>query len=207
MHSRHVLSFSRLQTEDRTAQGVAEQAHACHGAPVHIRFLNGDDAPAFRLLRLEALRELPEGFGASYAEVRDEPWAAFDHSFRSEWTSGDNVILGAFQGPRLVGAVGLRRWTREKQRHKGYIWILFVEPGTRGRGTGRRLLGAAIAYARDLEGLQQIQLSVSEDGQAARSLYVACGFEPFGCERNALRIHDRFVDLQLMALHLGPDSR
>lgn len=207
MHSRQVLSSPRLRTDDRSAPDRAEQAYACQRAPVHIRFLNEDDAPAFRLLRLEALRELPEGFGATYAEVRAEPWAAFDLRFRNEWTSGDNVILGAFHGPRLVGAIGLRRWTREKQRHKGYIWILFVEPGTRGQGTGRRLLGSAIAYARDLEGLQQIQLSVSEDGQAARSLYVACGFEPFGCERNALKIHDRFVDLQLMALHLGKYSR
>lgn len=188
-------------------QGVAEKAHACHGAPVHIRFLNEDDAPAFRLLRLEALRELPEGFGATYAEVRDEPWAVFDLRFRNEWTSGDNVILGAFRGPRLVGAIGFRRWTREKQRHKGYIWILFVEPDTRGQGTGRRLLRSVIAYARDLEGLHQIQLSVSEDGQAARSLYVACGFESFGCERDALKVHDRFIDLQLMALHLDKHSR
>lgn len=167
-----------------------------------VRYLNESDAHAFQILRLDALREFPEAFGMTYAEERDSPWSEYLQRFHTEWISGDSVILGAFLSGRLVGALGLRRWMREKQRHKGYIWIFFLEPEARGNGFGRHLLNAGLQYARQLPGLAQIQLSVSAGSQSARTLYVSFGFEPFGCERHALKVQDRFIDLELMALNL-----
>lgn len=171
--------------------------------PVEIRFLTEADARSFRALRLTALREFPEAFGMTYAEERDDYWPEYLQRFQTEWISGDNVILGAFLGGQLVGALGLRRWKREKQRHKGYIWIFYVEPEVRGNGLGRRLLNAGLQYARQLPELAQVQLSVAAGSQSARSLYVSLGFEPFGLERKALKVHDTFIDLELMALHLS----
>jgi len=168
-----------------------------------IRHLNASDAEAFRVLRLNALREFPEAFGMGYAEERDRPWADYVQRFQSEWTADDNAMLGAFVNGRLVGSLGLRRWEREKQRHKGYIWIFFVVPQTRGHGIGRRLLDAGVQYARQLAELQQIQLSVTAGSRSARSLYVSFGFEPYGCERKALKVQDTFIDLELMALHFS----
>lgn len=170
---------------------------------LEIRCLNDADAKVFRMLRLEALREFPESFGMTYAEERDTAWPDFFRRFQDEWSSGDNVIFGAFLNGRLVGSLGLRRWTRDKQRHKGYIWIFYVMSEARGKGMGRRLLIAVLQYAHQLPELTQIQLSVSPQNQPARSLYVSFGFESFGLERAALRLQDRFIDLELMTLQLS----
>jgi RimJ/RimL family protein N-acetyltransferase len=174
-----------------------------HHGTKSIRFLEERDASAFRLLRLEALRELPELFSATYAEERELPREEYVRRFKEDWISGDNAIIGAFQGTRLVGGVGLRRWTREKQRHKAYIWILYVELDARGSGTGRQLLDAIITYSRDMEGLDQVQLSVSAESHLVRSLYASNGFRPYGREQGALKIDDRCVDLELMALYFA----
>lgn len=203
MHSRNYLAVPLRRIHERTGRAPEGRPRLLQSGTAAIRLLDERDASAFRLLRLEALRELPDGFSPTYAEERDVPWTDYYRRFKEEWISGDNAIVGAFQGTRLVGAVGLRRWARVKQRHKAYIWILFVEPDARGSGTGRRLLNAVVAYARELEGLDQIQLSVSVESQSARSLYVSCGFESFGCERGALKVDDRSIDLELMALHFS----
>ncbi|MDQ3541207.1 MAG: GNAT family N-acetyltransferase [Chloroflexota bacterium] len=173
-----------------------------HSDSIEIRHLTESDAQAFQTLRLHALRELPEAFGLTYEEERKTSTSAFNQRFRAEWISGDNSILGAFSRGQLVGSIGLRRWSREKQRHKGYIWILYAEPSFRGYGIGRLLLDAILRYARTLAELEQIQLSVSADSRQAYSLYVSFGFEPFGYERHALKLPDKFVDVELMALHM-----
>lgn len=174
---------------------------------VEIRSLEESDALAFRGLWLNALREQPHAFSLTYDEAVDQRLPDFYRRFRSEWIAGDSVILGAFEAHRLVGAVGLRRWTREKQQHKAYIWMCYVEPAFRRRGVGRRLLAAAIERAHRMAGLDQIQLSVSTESQEARALYRSCGFEPFGYEHQALKSGGEFVDLELMVLHICAPPR
>lgn len=168
---------------------------------LEIRALEASDAMAFQTLWLEALQEQPDKFGPNFVEERDRPWVHYVQRFRSEWIARDNVILGAFLAGRLVGAIAIRRWEREKQRHKGYIWIFFVDPTARGCGVGRQLLAAGIRYARQLPGLRQLQLSVATDNGPAQSLYRSFGFEPFGCEWQALKGPNGFIDLELLALH------
>lgn len=167
-----------------------------------IRPLTTANAHEFQELRLQALCEYPEAFGATYREERESSWSSFVQRFEAEWISGDNMILGAFQEGRLVGSLGFRRWSREKQRHKGYIWIFYVTPDVRGRGIGTRLFRDALRYTGALPGLEQLQLSVAAEGRTALSLYAAFGFESYGCERRALKLGDRYVDTELMALHL-----
>lgn len=68
-------------------------------------------------------------------------------------------------------------------------WGVSVIPDARGRGLARRLLEGAIATARDLPGLEQLQLSANADG-FARHLYASLGFVPFGLERRAFKLAD-----------------
>ena len=149
---------------------------------IEIRSLDASHARSFRVLRQKALREFPEAFSLTYTEERDTPWSDYLQRFSAEWTSGDSVILGAFRQEELVGAIGLRRWEREKLRHKSYIWVFFVDPAARRAGIGKRLFSTALQYAAELTDLEQIQLSVSTENQTARAIYVASGFEPFGRE-------------------------
>lgn len=173
-----------------------------HFDSIDIRQLRESDAQAFRTLRRQALREFPEAFGLSHDEERNTSSSDFNQRFLTEWIAGENIILGAFSRDRLVGSIGLRRWNREKQRHKGYIWIFYTEPSLRGNGIGGRLLDAALRYAKTLAELEQIQLTVSAESRRARSLYLSFGFETFGYEQRSLKLPNRFVDVELMALHM-----
>lgn len=203
MRMRNFLGFPPRRNKERSGRAAERRTWVVQRDAKSIRFLEERDASAFRLLRLEALRELPEAFGPTYVEERNMPCEEYFRRFKEDWISGDNAIVGAFQGARIVGAVGLRRWTREKQRHKAYIWILYVELDARGSGIGKQLLDEIITYGRHMEGLDQVQLSVSAESHSVRSLYASSGFRPYGREQGALKIDDRCIDLEFMALHFA----
>jgi len=45
-------------------------------------------------------------------------------------------------------------------------------------------------------------LSVVLTSKEARQLFIAQGFESYGLERDALKLHDRYFDQELMTLRL-----
>ena len=56
--------------------------------------------------------------------------------------------------------------------------------------------------AREMDGLEQVNLCVVSNNERAKKLYQSVGFEIYGTERNALKYNDRYFDEDLMALHL-----
>jgi ribosomal protein S18 acetylase RimI-like enzyme len=102
----------------------------------------------------------------------------------------ESVVFGAYaQG--LIGMLGLSRANQRKVAHKAKLWGMFVVPACRQQGVGIRLLDAAICYARNLDGVTSIHLSVSESAAAARRLYEKAGFETWGIEPDAIRFENR----------------
>ena len=59
--------------------------------------------------------------------------------------------------------------------HRGWVYYLAVVPGSRGRGHGRRLMGAAEQALQAL-GAPKLNLQVRE-GNAAAGFYAAIGYE------------------------------
>ena len=55
-------------------------------------------------------------------------------------------------------------------------------------------LEAAIEYAKSLPDLERINLAVVLTNKEARLLFVAHGFQSYGTERKALKLHDRYFD-------------
>lgn len=195
------------QVNDQYDVAAQRRAPISPAGPIEVRLLHDSEAESFRNLRRNALLEFPEGFSLTQDEEQADSNIGFLHRFQTEWTAGDSIILGAFSAGRLVGALGMLRRNREKQRHKAYIWILFVELGFRGFGIGRRLADTTVAIALQRPGLEQIQLNVSVENSTARSFYVSCGFESFGREPRALKVQDRFIDSEFMVLHLSRGER
>lgn len=167
-----------------------------------IRKLRKADAEAFWNIRLRALRDSPESFGASYEEILERGIAGVAQGLRKRHSTPDDVTFGAFEGTTLVGIAGFRQEEEAKKRHKGVIWGMYVPQELRGKGIGKALLQAAIAYAKTLPGLEQINLSVVLTSKEARHLFISLGFETYGLERRALKLQDRYFDQELMVLRL-----
>jgi len=171
---------------------------------MELRVLESADAAAFSRLRLAALRECPTAFSSSYEEECDIPLAR-----RAERMAPgrDNAIFGAFDGPDLVGTVGLHRERGLKLAHKAVIWGVYVAPSFRQRGVGRLLLERALAHAASLPGLLQVTLGVNTENTAAIALYTSLGFETFGLERGFLLVDGVLHDELHMARPVAPQER
>ena len=130
-----------------------------------------EDAEEFARLRLLALESEPQAFRETAEEHRAKPLAFHAEQLR---TGGDmSCVFGAFDSGELVGTAGLYR----KSPEWGCIWGMFVDDRCRGRGAGKQLLQALLAHARGLAGLTEVHLTVAATQQAARRLYLHCGFE------------------------------
>ena len=169
---------------------------------MEVRKLTVTDAEAFWNIRLRALRDNPESFGASYEEILERGIAGITQGLHRRDNAPDDATFGAFEGSTLVGIASFRREGETKRHHKGIIWGMYVPQELRGKGIGKALLQAAIAYAKTLPGLERIILAVVLTSKEARQLFISQGFEPYGLEREALKFNDRYFDQELMTLRL-----
>lgn len=161
-----------------------------------IRLLTCSDAVAYRDIRLEGLRRNPEAFASTFEDEQDKPLDWFEERI------AQSQIFGAMIEQGMVGVVGLRLNADAKQRHKALIWGMYVRPEGRQCGIGKRLVEAAVAYAPDH--VEQIQLAVVTENEAARRLYSGVGFIEYGHQINALKHGARYYDDILMVKFLGP---
>jgi RimJ/RimL family protein N-acetyltransferase len=161
-----------------------------------IRPLCAADAEAYRALRLAALAETPQAFGASHDEEAAQPLAWFAEGLTPSPTQ---QRFGGFAGDRLVGSAGFQIYsTTTKSRHKGKLIGVQVVPDWRGRGLAARLVEAVIAHAR--KHVLVLQAGVGTGNLPARRLYARLGFIEYGIETKALLVDGRFVDEALLAL-------
>jgi len=171
-------------------------------AGLEIRPLTEDDAPAWRELRLRMLRDHPDVFGSSHEWFAQQSLEEVAQRMRERSSPPDNALFGAFLDGKLVGSTGLHREEGAKDQHKAVIWGVYTAPEARGRGVGRALMTAAIDRARATQGVERLNLAVATHNVAARSLYIALGFTPWGLERHALKLPDRYIDEEFFALEL-----
>src|SRR5690349_9484169 len=121
------------------------------------RLLTADDAEAWWHLRLEMLRNDPEAF----ADSAEEHQATSVATARTRLAASDpasNFVVGLFESGKLTGTAGFFRRRHIKEQHKGHIWGVYVQPGSRGKGAARALMEEIVRRARRIEGLEQITL-------------------------------------------------
>lgn len=167
------------------------------------RKITADDAKAFRELRVEMCTLHPEAFGQSPEEVLSRPDDDFIKFISPSTDFPQKFVLGTFDNGKLVGSVGLFRNESAKERHRAWIWTVFVKPEYRGKGISRQLMQYTIDEARKIEGLECLVLEVGSTQTSARVLYTAVGFHTIGLDRKAYKLADgRYIDHEIMAMWL-----
>lgn len=162
---------------------------------ISARRFRTDEADAVARIRLEALADAP----AAFAERLDAALAQGGEDFSAELAQG--AIWGVFDNARCVGMAGLDRHVGANVAHKATVWGVYVSPAARGSGAADALFEAIEAHARKV-GVEQLHLGVGEANGRARRFYARRGFEPYGLEREAVKMPDGYVDEVLMVLSL-----
>jgi GNAT superfamily N-acetyltransferase len=112
---------------------------------VNVRRLVVADAEALRALRLEALQAAPEAFNSSHEEEVARPFGWFE---RVATGPHCNAMFGGFHDDAVVGMAGFAAGECLKQRHKGLLVGVYVQPAFRRQRLARRLVEAIIAPCR-----------------------------------------------------------
>lgn len=166
---------------------------------VPIRLLTSDDAEAWWHLRLEALRNDPESFGDSAEEHLSK---TLDQAReRLHYDPEEKFVFGAVADGKVTAVAGFYRHANLKERHKGTIWGVYVQPPSRGKGVARALMQEIISKAGTIRGLEQI-LIVASAHLPARKLYEKLGFQSYGIEPRSLKVGTEYVNDVLMILWL-----
>ncbi len=164
-----------------------------------IKRIPPSDADLYRELRLEGLKDTPEVFGASYS---DESTKASSYYYE---VLTNNIVFGAYSNrDTLVGIAGLAIPLKEKLKHKGMLWGMYIKPEARGNGLAKCLISQIIETAKQTT--EELLLTVVTSNTSAISLYKKLGFVEYGREPRALKIQDCYYDEILMRLPLKHDS-
>jgi ribosomal protein S18 acetylase RimI-like enzyme len=115
------------------------------------------------------------------AKEPDEWWIK-----RIAHPEGMTVAFGDFEGESLVGTVALEFSAKPKTKHKALVVGMYVLPLSRGNGSGRALLQAAIHFCMERGDIRAVQLEVTEANTPALSLYESLGFKAYGVEPMAV---------------------
>ena len=156
--------------------------------PVSIRRLAPDDLGAYKELRDTMLAAHPEAFTSDAATERVRCADSCLARLGIDRADGGQFILGAWQGPQLVGALGCERDMRVKVRHIAHLVGMMVRADARNAGVGGALLAACIRAARCAEGITMLTLNVTAGSTAAVRLYERAGFTRYGSLPRAIRV-------------------
>ncbi len=174
-------------------------------AATGVRRLVPSDAPQYRSMMLEAYERHPDAFTSSVAERASLPLPWWEARLK-EGSMPADMVLGAFQGARMAGVVGLSFETRAKARHKATLFGMYVPSPFRKGGVGKQLVLGVLELARMREGVRLVQLTVTHGNDVAQGLYERCGFTQYGIEPFAIRVDNNYHSKVLMWCDLKMES-
>jgi GNAT superfamily N-acetyltransferase len=144
---------------------------------VSVRAVRAGDEARLRALRLRALRDSPEAFGAAAeqeAELPESHWAELaQQSERGEHLA----IFVAVDGEDWLG-ICAGRWFDQEQGI-AQLWGMWVDPAARRLGLGERLVSEVRSWAAS-QGARFVRLGVATRPGDPTPFYERLGFVPTG---------------------------
>ena len=156
---------------------------------VVITELTNAQANQYKAFLLTGLRDHADFFRLTAADEQDAP-------FPTIGTEDSFTLLATDETDTWLGVVSFEREGRNRQklRHKGLLFRMYVAKTAAGQGIGRALIEQVIGRARQLPALEQINLTVATHNIRARHLYESLGFVCYGTEPNALKLNGSYAD-------------
>lgn len=116
----------------------------------------------------------------------------------------DSFTLGVYDKDQLTGVVSFERdgKNREKLRHKGTLFRMYLSPEHRGKGIAGLLLKEVITRVKNIPDIEQINLTVIDNNDRAKALYEKYGFTTFASEKNAIKWKGKYFTENQMVLRL-----
>lgn len=139
-----------------------------------VRRTGPEEWKGLREIRLRALADSPDAFGATVERDRRLPWTVWRRRADRGWFGMDGVTLVADERGTWRGLVSCG--VEEERPGRIHVVAMWVEPAARGRGLGRSLMQAAIDWGRE-RGKDDVELWVAETNEPAILLYRAMGFQ------------------------------
>lgn len=173
---------------------------------ITFRAITQDDLPQWWEIRLRALREHPEAYGADYAMSRERGYAyLIELNFGNDLPV--NAIFSAFDPEgAILSTVGIFG-NRGKRSHIAAVWGVYTASEARGQGLASRLIDTAVSHCRSFPGIHQVHISVNADNTSALHIYESAGFIAWGREPRAIALPDRYDDEIYLALMLDDGGR
>jgi RimJ/RimL family protein N-acetyltransferase len=165
-----------------------------------IRRLTADDAEAYRAIRLKSLRDHPEAYAATYDSA-----SAWPDSDWSQTLEGLCLFGAVADAGQLVGLAGFMQEGGDKDRHRGWLIQMYVDPAFRGTGCAMRLVETILDYARGR--VMQVHLGVWDQNPAAIRFYERAGFHIYASDPRAYFWGGQFYGDHLMVRYLDEAPR
>lgn len=139
-----------------------------------IRPIRPDEWRDLRDIRLRALRDAPDAFGATFNEESADPDEAWKH--QADRPDG-LMVVAVDEGGRFVGmAFGGPAWG---DIEGAALYGMWVDPEARGQRVGEALIGVIASWAQ-ASGYERLGLGVTIGNDVAVRLYERLGFEDTG---------------------------
>ncbi|WNV88643.1 GNAT family N-acetyltransferase [Umezawaea sp. Da 62-37] len=145
-----------------------------------VRVLGVDDWEVWRELRLSALGEAPDAFGAKLADWLGE--GDVERRWRARLGGGTHNLVAYLDGR----AAGMVSGTGPDRHGTVGLISMWVAPFARGRGVGDALVAAVVDWAEE-HATGRVTLDVLRDNDRASALYRRHGFLDAGAAGEAER--------------------
>jgi RimJ/RimL family protein N-acetyltransferase len=160
-----------------------------------IRRLTPDDAEAYRAIRLKSLFDHPEAYASTYDSASVKPEAFWNQTLERL-----SLFGAATEQGQLVGLVGFMQEDGDKDRHRGWLIQMYVDPAFRGTGCAMSLVETILDYARGR--VMQVHLGVWDQNPAAIRFYEKAGFHIYASDPRAYFWGGQFYGDHLMVRYL-----
>lgn len=163
---------------------------------IEIKEILSAEVEQYKMFLATALQSDEESLLITSRENSDAPFPTKDRN--------DSFTLGAYAENVLAGVVSFARdgEDREKLRHKGMIFTMYVSKEFRGHGIARELLEELIRKVKTIPDIEQINLIVIANNSRAKQLYEKFGFEKYGTEQNSIKWKGKYFAEDQMVLRL-----